>query len=90
MTDNRQINGNFAVDSSLIRNGEGGASWASPVHFCNRCGHSMIDPRSFIVEYWSSEQSVYFCWCHSCGFRWELTEMKNITAMELEEGEECS
>ncbi|OLN21524.1 hypothetical protein BTO30_14440 [Domibacillus antri] len=88
MSNHVQVQKVLAADSSLVQKDEGGAPWSSSVHFCNHCGHSMKDPRSFIVEYWRAEQSVYFCWCHACGYRWELAEMKQITTMELEEGEE--
>ncbi|OES44716.1 hypothetical protein [Domibacillus iocasae] len=76
------------VDSSPAQAGEGGAAFAPTVHYCNHCGESMNNPRSFIVEYWRSEQTVYFCWCHSCGHRWELTEIKQVTTMELDEDDE--
>jgi hypothetical protein len=75
------------VDSSLIQKGEGGATFAPTIQYCNHCGQSMSDPRSLIVEYWRSEQTVYFCWCHSCGHRWELAEIKQVTTMELEEND---
>ena len=76
------------VDSSPIQLGEGGIAFEPTVHYCNHCGESMSNPRSFIVEYWRSEQTVYFCWCHSCGYRWELTEIKQVTTMELDEDDE--
>jgi hypothetical protein len=85
MANTVQGKGKTPADSSLIQKDEGGTKFAPTVQFCNNCGQSMSDPRSFIVEYWRSEQTVYFCWCHSCGNIWELAEIKAITTMELEE-----
>ncbi|PFP30531.1 hypothetical protein COJ96_04770 [Bacillus sp. AFS073361] len=73
------------VDSSLIQKGERDTTFAPTVNYCSHCGQSMSDSRSFITEYWRSEQNVYFCWCHSCGYLWESAEVKQLTTMELEE-----
>jgi DNA-directed RNA polymerase subunit M/transcription elongation factor TFIIS len=73
------------VDASLIQKDERGDTFAPTVQFCSHCGQSMSDPCSFIVEYWRSEQTIYFCWCRSCGTVWELAEIKQFTTMELEE-----
>ncbi|MUG70383.1 hypothetical protein [Paenibacillus validus] len=55
------------------------------VKFCNGCGHSMHDPSSIIIEYWSSHHTVYFCWCHACGWRGEVVEVKRMITTETEE-----
>jgi hypothetical protein len=76
-----------AVGSALILSDEENRK-LSTVGYCNYCGHSMSDSRSFVVEYWRSDQTVYYCWCHSCGQRWEMAEVTKITMMELENGDE--
>lgn len=78
-------NSGSAAKSLLAFAGEGGLPEFSSVKFCNRCGHSMQDRRSFIVEFWRADQTVYFCWCHACGYRWELAEVTKITTTELED-----
>jgi hypothetical protein len=88
MSSGVQSKSQIAVESSLIRKDEEGLSQFSAVRYCNHCGHSMRDPRSFIVEYWRAEQTVYFCWCYSCGHRWELAEVTKITMLELDDGGE--
>jgi hypothetical protein len=55
------------------------------LRFCNGCGSSMHDPRSIIIEYWNSDNTVYFCWCHACGWRGEVVEVKRIVTTETEE-----
>ncbi|PLR79536.1 hypothetical protein CVD25_21805 [Bacillus canaveralius] len=87
MSNSMRASGEY-VEPFLIPSEEEGASPFSMIHFCNQCGHSMKDLRSFILEYWRSDQTVYFCWCHSCGHRWELVEIKTITTMELDEEDE--
>ncbi|GAB7389143.1 hypothetical protein BSNK01_29810 [Bacillaceae bacterium] len=55
------------------------------VHFCPICGHSLHARESFVAEYWSAKQTVYFCWCHQCRWRGEITEVVEVTATELSE-----
>ncbi len=88
MQDRLRKHSECPAPSSLIHPDEGELSqYFTRVQFCNFCGNSMLDPRSFIVEYWRSEQTVYFCWCHSCHNRWEVAEVTRITMIEPEEEE---
>jgi hypothetical protein len=79
--------GNLAVKPFLFPTEEE-APLCSSVQYCNKCGHSMKDPRSFILEYWKADQTVYFCWCHACGHCWELLEVTTFSATEMGEGED--
>lgn len=79
--------GNLAVKPFHFATEEEGPHFSS-VQYCNQCGHSMKDPRSFILEYWKADQTVYFCWCHACGHRWELVDIALITTMEPEEDDD--
>lgn len=54
--------------------------------FCPFCGNSLRRAESFIVEYWRSDQSVYFCWCDRCKRKSEVTAVNRIITSELEEG----
>lgn len=87
MNNRMHKSGNLAVKPFLFP-AEEEAPLCSSVQYCSRCGHSMKDPRSFILEYWRADQTVYYCWCHACGHRWELVDIVQITAMELVEDDE--
>lgn len=58
---------------------------------CPRCGQLFEEPRSFLNEYWTSSETVYFCWCSNCLWRGEITrsgevtEVERVTATEPEE-----
>jgi hypothetical protein len=63
-------------------NGE--AKQKAALGFCNGCGNPMNDPKSIIIEYWSADNTVYFCWCHVCKWRGEVVEVKRIVTTETD------
>ncbi|WP_167577405.1 hypothetical protein [Ammoniphilus sp. YIM 78166] len=57
----------------------------SAVRFCPCCGHSVEQKESIVIEYWQGEHNVCFTWCHVCGWRGEITEIKRVTTTEIPE-----
>ena len=51
--------------------------------FCPNCGESLLEPNSFLNEYWISDDTAYFCWCSECSWRGEIIEIKRVIAPEL-------
>jgi hypothetical protein len=65
-------------------NGASGAPAAVPVAYCPRCGSSLAGSDSFVQELWVASETVYHCWCRSCGFTWNLTRVERVVTHEAE------
>ena len=55
------------------------------IHYCPYCGNALQEDKSFVLEYWNSEQDIFFCWCHDCGWRGEITKVIQVTTTEVDE-----
>ncbi|WP_017728402.1 hypothetical protein [Halalkalibacterium ligniniphilum] len=55
------------------------------IYYCPYCGNALQEDKSFVLEYWNSEQDIYFCWCHECGWRGEITKVLKVTTTEIDE-----
>lgn len=53
--------------------------------YCPACAHKLGDPRSLRNEYWHAHSTVYFCWCHRCGWKGEIIKVSKVTATEPDE-----
>lgn len=60
-------------------------SYVPDIFFCPYCGSSIKENKSFVLEYWNSDQNVFFCWCHSCHWRGEIVRINQIKATEIDE-----
>jgi len=65
--------------------GENKLSYQPDIHHCPYCGNSLKENNSFIAEYWSAEQNIFFCWCHQCGWRGEVIKIDQVIASEIDE-----
>lgn len=52
------------------------------VKYCPKCGESLLNERSLLNEYWDSENTVYFCWCHDCSWTGEVNEVLRVVTTE--------
>lgn len=52
------------------------------INHCPNCGQTLGDLRSLQVEYWDSHLTIFFCWCHHCYWKGEVTKVDRVTATE--------
>jgi C4-type Zn-finger protein len=60
-------------------------AYSPSVEACPKCGHSLQSLESLVVEYWSGEHTIYFCWCHKCKWKTEVKFIDRIITTEVEE-----
>ena len=51
--------------------------------FCPDCAAEMFD-HGLVVEFWRAEQTVFHCWCASCGFAGEICRVNRYVGHEAE------
>jgi hypothetical protein len=51
--------------------------------FCPNCG-AAYDERGLVVEYWTTRQRVFHCWCGSCRHAVEITDATIVITEEPE------
>lgn len=54
-------------------------------NYCPNCGESMALPSSLVVEYWSANDTIHFCWCSTCHWRGEIKKVVRVTTLEIDE-----
>lgn len=69
----------------MITSTEKGTRTQDRTLYCPNCAGSLVEPGSFVNEYWMSSETVYFCWCSQCGFRCEVSEVSRVTTTEPSE-----
>jgi len=53
---------------------------------CPRCT-AKLSTDGFSTAYWSSNATVFFCFCHSCAWMGEISEFSTVTIFEAEQGD---
>lgn len=51
------------------------------VGYCPHCGAS-LDVQAFVQEYWTSNVSVFHCWCQACLFVCDVTPTDRVVTYE--------
>ena len=49
---------------------------------CPDCGGSLVDGPSFVVEYWTGDDRVYYCWCGRCTWSGTIVTVHRIVSHE--------
>jgi hypothetical protein len=55
--------------------------------FCPNCGEayeSHTPAAGIVVEFWTSRNRVFHCWCASCGEAFDITEANLVVTEEIE------
>lgn len=52
---------------------------------CPRCGHSLVDDKSFLNVIWASTMTVLTCWCAECAWRGDIVESPVTYSVERAE-----
>lgn len=54
---------------------------------CPRCTAG-FSTQGFASAFWTSDATVYLCWCGACGWLGELSEIQVVTSHEAVDGSE--
>jgi hypothetical protein len=51
---------------------------------CPQCADSLIDGHGLVVEYWSADQRIFYCWCGGCDWLGEVIRVHRTIGHEMD------